>query len=72
MGPLPGHINEILKLDEAMSIYIQHALRLTRGKIEGPGGAAECLGINAGTLRSRMKKLGIHYKQIRKRLNRNW
>jgi DNA-binding NtrC family response regulator len=28
-------------------------------RIEGPGGAAEVLGINASTLRSRMRKLGI-------------
>ncbi len=66
IGPLPGQANELMKLDEAMSIYIQHALRLTSGKIEGPDGAAECLGINAGTLRSRMKKMGIPYRQLRK------
>jgi transcriptional regulator with GAF, ATPase, and Fis domain len=29
------------------------------GRIEGPGGAAEVLGLKASTLRSRMKKLGI-------------
>ena len=28
-------------------------------RIEGPGGAADVLGINASTLRSRMRKHGI-------------
>ena len=31
-----------------------------RRKIDGPGGAAEILGLHANTLRSRMEKLGIH------------
>jgi transcriptional regulator with GAF, ATPase, and Fis domain len=44
-----------------MSIHIQRALKLTNGKIEGAGGAAELLAINPSTLRSRMKKLGVHY-----------
>lgn len=39
--------------------YISHALRITGGKLYGPGGAAELLDINANTLRSKMKKLGI-------------
>ena len=57
---LPGIDNEILPLSEAMSIHIQRALKLTNGKIEGAGGAAELLAINPSTLRSRMKKLGVH------------
>jgi transcriptional regulator with GAF, ATPase, and Fis domain len=32
-------------------------------KIEGKGGAADILDINPGTLRSRMKKLGIRKPQ---------
>jgi len=35
------------------------ALRASRGVIQGKGGAAEILGINPSTLRSRMEKLGI-------------
>ena len=38
----------------------------TGGKIHGPGGAAELLGINASTLRNRMKKPGIVYYVLRK------
>jgi len=39
-----------------------HILRIcasTRWKIKGPDGAAQVLGLNPGTLYSRMKKLGI-------------
>jgi len=46
-------------LDEVMSKHIQLALEQTRGRIYGPGGAADLLGINPNTLRSRMKKLGL-------------
>jgi transcriptional regulator with GAF, ATPase, and Fis domain len=35
-------------------------LRQTRGVIEGPRGAARLLGLHPNTLRSRMKRLGIH------------
>jgi len=41
--------------------YIERVLRHTGGKIHGPGGAAEIMGINPNTLRSRMRKLGIPF-----------
>ena len=47
------------KLDEIMSRHIRRALAMTHGRVHGPGGAAELLGINPSTLRSRMKKQGI-------------
>ncbi|MBW1829711.1 MAG: sigma-54-dependent Fis family transcriptional regulator, partial [Deltaproteobacteria bacterium] len=50
---------EFLKLDEAVSLHINRALEMTDGKIYGSDGAAELLGINPSTLRSRMKKLRI-------------
>ncbi len=31
------------------------------GKVHGPGGDAELMGINPSTLRNRKDKLGIHY-----------
>jgi hypothetical protein len=34
-------------------------LQATRGRIYGPGGAAEILGVKPSTLQSKMKKLGI-------------
>jgi transcriptional regulator with GAF, ATPase, and Fis domain len=46
-------------LDAAMALHIEAALSLTRGRIEGPDGAALILGINPHTLRSRMRKLGV-------------
>ena len=52
---------EPLKLDEVVSKHIQQVLKMTRGKVHGPGGAAELLGINPSTLRNRMTQLGIPY-----------
>ncbi|ACH39530.1 GAF sensor sigma-54-dependent transcriptional regulator [Citrifermentans bemidjiense Bem] len=54
-GKAAGHIS----LDEAMTAHISNVLKLTNGKIHGPGGAAELLGINPNTLRGRMGKLGL-------------
>jgi len=48
-------------LDEINSIYIQKILRVTKGRIEGPNGAAEILEMHPNTLRGRLKKLGIRY-----------
>ncbi len=50
-----------LRLDEAMAYHISRVLKITKGRINGPGGAAEILGINPNTLRGRMKKLSISY-----------
>jgi len=36
-------------------------LNQANGKVEGADGAAAMLGVNPGTLRARMKKLGIPY-----------
>ncbi|BBO85070.1 hypothetical protein DSCO28_56360 [Desulfosarcina ovata subsp. sediminis] len=60
--PKPIFVNEsseLVTLDELQRRYILHVLVKTGGKIYGSGGAAEILGINRGTLYSRMKKLGI-------------
>lgn len=52
---------ELLKFDHVISKHIYRVLKMTKGKINGPGGAAEILDMNTGTLRHRMKKLGIPY-----------
>ena len=52
-------------LDQAMARHIQEALTRTRGRIEGPDGAAARLAINPHTLRSRMRKLGIDWRNYR-------
>lgn len=49
-----------LSLAENEKQHILWALRETRGKIQGKDGAAALLDIHHNTLRSRMKKLGIH------------
>ena len=56
-GPSDG--GSILTLQEMERRHIERALHRTDGKISGKGGAAEILGINPNTLRSRMKKLGV-------------
>ena len=43
---------------------IENALRHTRGRIAGPGGAAELLGVKPSTLRSRIKVYGISPKPL--------
>jgi len=48
-------------LDELISMHIKSVLSKTSGKIHGPGGAAELLGLNANTLRNRMTKLGLAF-----------
>jgi transcriptional regulator with GAF, ATPase, and Fis domain len=52
---------EIDNLDEVISRHIRRVLSKTKGKVNGPDGAAAFLGINPSTLRNRMKKLGINY-----------
>jgi hypothetical protein len=49
-----------------MTRHIETALRRTRGRVEGPDGAAALLAINPHTLRSRMRKLGINWRSCRR------
>jgi formate hydrogenlyase transcriptional activator len=46
-------------LEEIEREHVTRVLEASGWKIEGKGGAAQILGLNPGTLRSRMKKLGI-------------
>ena len=48
-----------ISLDEVQRIHITSILEQTGGRIEGPKGAAEILGLKPSTLRHRMKKLGL-------------
>jgi uncharacterized protein YbjT (DUF2867 family) len=52
-------------LDAAMKHHIEAALERTRGRIEGPYGAAKVLGINPHTLRARMRKMQIEWQRFR-------
>ena len=51
--------DRIVPLEENERAHIRRALAATNGKVHGEGGAAQLLGINPSTLRSRMQKLGI-------------
>jgi transcriptional regulator with GAF, ATPase, and Fis domain len=46
-------------LEQVEKEHILQILARCDGRVAGPGGAAEILGLNPSTLRSRMKKLGI-------------
>jgi transcriptional regulator with GAF, ATPase, and Fis domain len=55
----------IEQLDVVMRRHIEHALRTAHGRVDGPFGAARVLGLNPHTLRGRMLKLGIDWRQFR-------
>jgi DNA-binding NtrC family response regulator len=56
-----GRNRTVLSLDEINAQHIRQALETAGGRINGPGGAAQILGLNPNTLRSRMNKLGIPF-----------
>jgi len=55
----PASIDGLLTMEEMERNYIINVLNRCNGKISGPGGAAEVLGLPSSTLTSRMSKLGI-------------
>ena len=63
---VPDEAGAFLELDEAIRRHVAAALLRTGGRIEGPQGAAQLLGINPHTLRARMRKLGVDWAQYRK------
>jgi transcriptional regulator with GAF, ATPase, and Fis domain len=52
---------EAASLHDVEADHIRQVLRQAGGKVSGKGGAAELLQINPGTLRARMRKLGIPF-----------
>lgn len=63
---VPGKTNDSFEtLDDAMRRHVEAALERAGGRIEGPRGAAQLLRINPHTLRARMRKLGIQWRQFR-------
>ena len=58
-GELKTQKDGFLPLDIVTSRHIKQALKITKGKIHGPSGAASLLGLNPSTLRHRMRKLGL-------------
>jgi transcriptional regulator with GAF, ATPase, and Fis domain len=61
LPPLYEPVPPVIAMDQAMANHIQQVLRMCKGKIYGPNGAAERLQINPNTLRSRMRKLKIPF-----------
>jgi len=55
----PPRVGSAVTLETSIRQAIERALRTSRGKIYGPGGAADTLGLNPATLQSKMRKLGI-------------
>ncbi len=53
-----------VSLDDAVRGHILKALSYTKGKIYGPGGAADILGLKPSTLQSKMSKLGISRDEV--------
>jgi len=57
----------IEQLDVIVRRHVERALRAAHGRVEGPFGAARLLGLNAHTLRGRMRKLQIDWRTFRPR-----
>jgi transcriptional regulator with GAF, ATPase, and Fis domain len=59
-------VTGIASLDQATRSHIQAALTQTRGRVSGEHGAAALLGVNANTLRAKMRKLKILPKSFKR------
>ncbi|MCR8556530.1 sigma 54-interacting transcriptional regulator [Mucilaginibacter sp. BJC16-A38] len=55
----------IRTMEEMEREHILEILKVCKGKVFGPGGAAEMLNIPSTTLNSKIKKLGIHYEYVK-------
>jgi transcriptional regulator with GAF, ATPase, and Fis domain len=69
-APSGAERREAMRLDDVVAAHIERVLDLTGGKIHGPGGAAELLGVNENTLRNRMDRLGVVYGRQARRSRR--
>jgi transcriptional regulator with GAF, ATPase, and Fis domain len=56
-----------LSLNNFEAKHIKRVMEKTGGRVEGPTGAAAVLGVKSGTLRHRMRKLGIPFGKIAKK-----
>ena len=61
----PADASHIEPLDAVVIRHIERALEATRGRVEGPRGAARLLRLNPHTLRSRMRKLRVDWQRFR-------
>ncbi|WP_316800488.1 sigma 54-interacting response regulator [Pedobacter frigidisoli] len=58
-------LSKIRTMEEVERAHILAILKMCKGKIFGPGGAAEILNIPSTTLNSKIKKLGIKYEFVK-------
>lgn len=58
-----GNEEVLIPLNEVVAAHIYQVLKKTKGRINGPDGAAKILDIHPNTLRNRMIKLGIPYRK---------
>jgi DNA-binding NtrC family response regulator len=61
----PPTTTPTIPLDAMLKQHIEAVLVATHGRVEGPHGAARLLQINPHTLRGKMRKLGINWRQFR-------
>lgn len=62
--PLAANETGFLPLDEMIATHIRRALKISEGRVEGRGGAAELLRLHPSTLRAKMRKLGIRIRRV--------
>jgi len=55
----------VITLEETVRKYIEEVLAMTRGRIEGPNGAARLLDVNPHSLQGKMRKLRIDWARCR-------
>ena len=60
----PGPADKDLTLRNVETHHIARAMEMAGGKVEGENGAAAILGMKPGTLRHRMRKLGIPFGRV--------
>lgn len=53
--------NFLVTADELFRIHVKKVMEITKGRIQGKGGAAEILGLNPSTLRNRLRKLKVPF-----------
>ena len=59
VAPEADHVRTDAKIRQLEADNIRAALKAVGGKVSGPGGAAQLLGMMSTTLASRIKALGI-------------
>jgi transcriptional regulator with GAF, ATPase, and Fis domain len=66
INPPESQVRSVTTLENEMRRAIEHALQAAGGRVEGAQGAASLLRINPHTLRARMRKLRIPWRQFRR------